>query len=416
MFSGRSSPAVLGSRQISRHRLLAYTVQNRTETKKDSTAYLRMGSGSSSSLAAESHVVIIGGGFGGTHVAKKLKGKNKFTLIDGKECLQHNISALRGAVQPGFASASFIPYSDLVGDNFKRGTVTAIDQSAKTVTLEDSSTINYTTLVIATGTRAPFPGQVPANSDKSDAVSMYDKIIEEIKSSKKIVIIGGGAVGVELAGEIATDYKDKEVTLIHPRDVLVDADIIQKAQKLMKDQLTKLGVNLVLGERVSNLSELPREHTAEMFKVLTDKGTEIEADLVLFCTGAKVNSSAYENSLADKMNERGQLKVTEFLQVEGCEDIYAIGDCNDVKETKMAYRAEQQADLLVSNLVNEANGKAKKPYKPKGVMMVVSLGRNGGIFQFGTSVFGPFMTKKIKSGDLFVKKFYKDWGLKMQKT
>ena len=66
------------------------------------------------------------------------------------------------------------------------------------------------------------------------------------------------------------------------------------------------------------------------------------------------------------MEERGALKVNEFLQVEGQEDIFAIGDCNNVKENKVVLNAQQQADYVYKNLpliVDNLHTKVK-PYRP----------------------------------------------------
>lgn len=67
--------------------------------------------------------------------------------------------------------------------------------------------------------------------------------------------------------------------------------------------------------------------------------TSIDADLLIKCIGISVNSGAYQSSLSDKMDEKSQLKVNEYFQVEGLEDVFAIGDCCNSKEIKEAYVA-----------------------------------------------------------------------------
>ena len=62
-----------------------------------------------------------------------------------------------------------------------------------------------------------------------------------------MVIVGGGACGVETAGEIATDMPDLKVTLVHSSDILCSPELNHKFQKRVKEMLTKLGVDLVLG-------------------------------------------------------------------------------------------------------------------------------------------------------------------------
>lgn len=66
--------------------------------------------------------------------------------------------------------------------------------------------------------------------------------------------------------------------------------------------------------------------------------------------------------IGDKMNQLGRLNVDEFLQVKDVPDVYAIGDCNDVPEIKLAYGAETQGKYVADNLKLKHEGKAMKPY------------------------------------------------------
>ena len=64
------------------------------------------------------------------------------------------------------------------------------------------------------------------------------------------------------------------------------------------------------------------------------------------------------------MERNGAIKVDEYLRVEGEEDIYAIGDCCNSPNIKLAYAAAEQAKLLVSNIQARLSGKKQKPWKP----------------------------------------------------
>lgn len=64
------------------------------------------------------------------------------------------------------------------------------------------------------------------------------------------------------------------------------------------------------------------------------------------------------------MEASGHLKVNDYLQVEGHEDIYAMGDCNNVKENKLAFAAEKQAGLVYNNMIKQANKQALEKYQP----------------------------------------------------
>lgn len=94
-----------------------------------------------------------------------------------------------------------------------------------------------------------------------------------------------------------------------------------------------------------------------------------------------VSSCPAESRLASS----GALRVNEFLQVEGYSNIYAIGDCADVKEPKMAYHAGLHANIAVTNLVNSLKQRPLKAYRPgkgsQGLPSFQSLGLDGGDFQ-----------------------------------
>lgn len=82
----------------------------------------------------------------------------------------------------------------------------------------------------------------------------------------------------------------------------------------------------------------------------------------------KQHKAASKNLLfgktGDKMASNGALKVNKHLQLEGYENIYAIGDCADLKEPKMAYHAGLHANIVVTNIINSLTQKPLKTYKP----------------------------------------------------
>ena len=78
----------------------------------------------------------------------------------------------------------------------------------------------------------------------------------------------------------------------------------------------------------------------------TDQGTSVETDMVFRCTGLKVNSTAYQSKLSDKMEKNGSPKVDRYLQVKEIKDAFAIGDCNKKIVLKLAYVAGMQAGEL----------------------------------------------------------------------
>ncbi|XP_043534950.1 ferroptosis suppressor protein 1-like isoform X2 [Chiloscyllium plagiosum] len=326
------------------------------------------------SLDETDRVVIVGGGFGGIAAAKQLSYyRIPYTLIDIKHAFHHNMGALRASVQKGFAAKTFIPYHPTFKSNFKQGRVNDIDFEQQNVILESG----------------------------------------EIQKAENIVVVGGGLAGVELTAEIRTDYPDKEVTLIHSTYVLGDSEVLPSVRRGVKEILINKGAHLLLGQKVNNLSELTVNKVQKDTKVLTNKGQEIKTDMVICCTGIKINSSSYANALKDKLNENDAIMVDENLNVKGMKTVFAIGDCANVNEHKSAYTAEFQALACVKNIVHGLKHEPMEPYKPGAPYMLVTMGRNDGVGQMCGCNVGRLIVTYVKSKDLLVKTSWKKMGQRM---
>ncbi|NXJ85470.1 AIFM2 factor, partial [Trogon melanurus] len=166
-------------------------------------------------------------------------------------------------------------------------------------------------------------------------------------------------------------------------------------------------------ERVSNVENLTPNRFQKDMVVTTEKGTEVVVDMVVLCTGIKINSSAYAAAFGDKMASDGALRVNEHLQLEGYENIYAIGDCADLKEPKMAYHAGLHANIAVTNIINSLTHKPLKTYAPGSLTFLLSMGRNDGVGQVNGYYVGRLLVTIAKSRHLFVSKSWKTMGQTM---
>ncbi|KAJ7324243.1 hypothetical protein JRQ81_017263 [Phrynocephalus forsythii] len=321
--------------------------------------------GSRLSVDDNVRVVIVGGGFGGIEAALQLQyWQVPFVLVDMRDAFHHNVASLRASVQSGFAKKTFISFSVTFKDSFRQGKVVGIDLEKKCVLLNDGEEICFSHLILATGSDGPFPGKFNRLIDMEAAIQTYEDMVKEVQKAPRIVIVGGGSAGVEMAAEVKTMYPTKEVTLIHSKNALADVELLPRVRQEVKETLIQEGVHLVLGERVANLDMLTLHQFKENMVVRTDKGTEIATDMVILCTGIKVNSAAYSSAFSNKLASNGALKVNEHLQVEGYDNIYAIGDCADVREPKMAYHAGLHAGVAVNNIINSLTQKPLKIYQP----------------------------------------------------
>ncbi|XP_070082672.1 ferroptosis suppressor protein 1 isoform X10 [Equus caballus] len=375
--------------------------------RSPSSALFEMGSQVSMDVGAV-HVVIVGGGFGGIVAASKLQALNiPFVLVDMKDSFHHNVAALRASVESGFAKKTFISYSVTFRESFRQGLVVEIDLKNQTVLLEDGEALPFSHLILATGSTGPFPGKFNQVSSQQVAIQLYEDMVTQVQRAQSIVVVGGGSAGVEMAAEIKTDYPEKEVTLIHSQMALADKELLPCVRQEVKEILLRKGVQLLLSERVSNLEELPFNEYRECIKVQTDKGTEVATNLVIVCNGIKINSFAYRSAFDSHLASTGALRVNKYLQVEGYSHIYAIGDCADVKEPKMAYHASLHANVAVANIINSMQQRPLKAYVPGSLTFLLALGRNDGVGQISGFYVGRLMVRLAKSRDLLVSTSWK---------
>lgn len=353
------------------------------------------------------HVVVVGGGFGGIAAAQHLKsGGLNFTLIDMRDAFHHNVAALRASVQPGFAQRTFIPYAKTFGDSFVQGRVQRVDTDRQTVVLEDGREIQYSHLILCTGTDGAFPGKFNTVASYQTAVQTYEDFVKQVQAADSVLVVGGGSTGVEMAAEVKTEFPDKKVVLIHSRIALADPELRPSVRQQAKEVLLGKGVELLLGQKVSNLSELKLNVTQKNTVVTTDKGTSLTTDLIICCTGLRVNSAAYASSFSGCLADNGALKVNDHLQVDGFSNVFAVGDCADVKEPKMAYHAGLHAAVAVSNIVNSLSEKELTSYHTGNVTMLLAMGRDDGVGQYNGWQLPRCVVTLGKSRDLLL---WKSW-------
>ncbi|KAJ9108600.1 hypothetical protein QFC19_002317 [Naganishia cerealis] len=141
---------------------------------------------------------------------------------------------------------------------------------------------------------------------------------KRIEAAKSIAVIGGGALGVQFATDIAAIHGpgNKKVTLIHSRQHLLNRFETFMHDGAM-DKLTDLEIEVVLGARVdmTHLASREADHGIERV-IRTIDGREFEAELVLFCTGQKPNSQLLATLYPESINPNdGSVTVNRYLQI-----------------------------------------------------------------------------------------------------
>lgn len=214
--------------------------------------------------AQPKNIVIIGASFAGYHAARCLANSipsgYRVVVVEKHSHFHLTWVLPRFCVVEGHDHKAFIPYgadgSYIQGpagsSHWIRGTVESIlpskDHNGGQVQLASGDKINYEYLVLATGSSAQLPSRID-KSDKTDGMSLLAAEREKITTAQDVVVIGGGAAGIELATDVKSRFPNKRVTLIHSHETLLNDGFGLGMHNVIVKEMDRLGVNLVLGER-----------------------------------------------------------------------------------------------------------------------------------------------------------------------
>jgi NADH dehydrogenase FAD-containing subunit len=224
------------------------------------------------------------------------------------------------------------------------------------------------------------------------------------------VIVGAGPVGIELAGEIAAAFQDKQITLVAATQALLP-DLGTKLGYALARQLQDMGVRLLMGRRAIELASTEAPFGPAHVKL--DDGTQVAADLVFPVIGAKPVAT-FPTGTAITLH-RGRIRVNSDLSVLNLPGVWALGDAAATADPMSVVSLERQVPYLVKQLRARATGAAppSKPYQGwLNPPAVVPLGPRKGASRLpGKLVVGSWMTSLIKGRHLLVNKASKSLGV-----
>ena len=352
-------------------------------------------------------VVIIGGGFAGIALAKKLKNKNiQVVLLDKHN--YHTFQPLLYQVATGGLEAGSIAYPirkviHLYDDFYFRLTsVKEIDTINQKVIAEIGD-LHYDYLVIATGSKTNYFGnkEIERNSMSMKTIpqslNIRSLILENFEQAVlttdqadkdaliNFVLVGAGPTGVELAGALAEmkrailqkDYPDldidkMQINLVQSGDRILNT-MSEKSSAEAEKFLINLGVTIWKNVRVTNYDGRT---------ITTNSDLIFETATVIWTAGvqgAKIEGLDGK-SLLEKVD---RIRVNEFSQVVGYDTIFAVGDIASMETEKypqghpmMAQPAMQQGELLGENLVKLLNNKPMKAFEYNDKGSMATIGRN----------------------------------------
>ncbi|TRX95915.1 hypothetical protein FHL15_003057 [Xylaria flabelliformis] len=308
------------------------------------------------------NIVVVGASMAGYHTAKSIAesilpgSPYRVVVVEPHDHFHFTWVLPRFSVVEGHEYKAFIPYGPLLRQipngvlKWIRGR--AIRITKDNVYLSSGEEIPYEFLVVATGVGATdvLPSRVDAD-DKEEGISKLKDIQGKIKKANSLVVVGGGAAGVELATDAKSHYPEKTVTLVHSRDNVMNR-FGPKLQKAAMDGLKNLGIDVITNDR------LMREDK-ERGVVILKSGREVKCDFLAHCAGQKPNSSLIAELSPKSITVTGHILVKPTMQIDD-DSLPNVYVCGDVAETKTpnpnSRTAAAQAMIATDNIILAIDG------------------------------------------------------------
>ncbi|TFY61225.1 hypothetical protein EVJ58_g4643 [Rhodofomes roseus] len=371
-------------------------------------------------------VVVLGGGWTGSLAARRLSAeldprKYELILINDRP---YAINLIAGARMTSTTvdnldtkDKGLLAYDKLFQNgngSVKVARAVAVEEDKESgkggwVVLEGDEKVRWDALVVATGSAWQGPLAFP---DEEKLPAHVQQWRERVKGASDIYVVGGGAVGIEFAGEINEAYPDKKVTIIHSGSKLLTSVYPDKYRNDIEKKARARGINIVFNEYVD---EIPQPGVQGL---TTRKGTRFDtADLVIPAFGSRPNTAVVASLTPSPISSNGSLKVNPTLEVQGHPGIFAVGDVVDWDEQKQAAKGANHLGIAVPNVVSYVEGKPlKKVYKGSPELILIPLGKTGGSAYLGFLwgiMLGDWASRTLKGKDLFVSQSRKDRGLEV---
>ena len=234
--------------------------------------------------------------------------------------------------------------------------VIAINRAQKTVTTVTGKSFGYKKLILALGSKPMIP-PIPG-IDKAGVYPVYKDMdfllpsVQEVKKSKKVIVIGGGFIGVEFADEISK-INGKEVVLIETLDRILANSFDKEFSQMAHEKLTARGVKVIVKQSVKEIIGKDRVE-----KVRLSTGEEIQADSIILGTGAVPTTKIAVDAGLEIGMGKG-IWVDEYMRTTD-PDIFAVGDCAGKRDF---YTRKDAAVMLASTATAEARIAGANLYK-----------------------------------------------------
>ncbi|WVQ71043.1 hypothetical protein IAR50_000568 [Cryptococcus sp. DSM 104548] len=376
------------------------------------------------------NIIIVGASIGGHTLANQLSSglpsDYRILLVDALAFAYWPIAAFRAATVPGWENRITVPLTD--DRVFPAGSEHRVLAPNKLVEcrpssvvlqhpFEGSTEVPFWRCVLATGTTQQQPMVPDLSSTEEEYKTLLRQHQQDLREVRDVVIIGGGAVGIEFAGDIRCINSNANITIVHPRSGLLEPTPLDpvpaatttvlsyssppvdpRLSQTLEGHCLKLDISLIFQDRVviPTPGEGSRGTVAEgdwegrygkqegVKEVSLESGKKVQADYVILAAGTSPNSwmvgKEDEGALDGKL-----IRVDEYLKVSSANEnsifdgqYYAIGDVCNAPGFKVARGAYVGAFNAAANIKAEISGKSLTKFSPGMQGLGIPVGHDEG--------------------------------------
>ncbi len=359
-------------------------------------------------------IVIVGSGFAGVRCALRLSqtvgNRAKITLVSNTSHFEYHATLYR--VASGCSPYEVcIPLSEIFKDRdieVVKDYILDVDSQNQVVHGKSGSSYHYDYLVLGLGSDTAYfnLAGVKENSysfkNLNDALRLKKHLHETFKScvvedsnenkkcSAHIVIIGGGASGVELAGQMV-DFCSKLSKELNIDPAFLRIDLIEASDRILKNlsaeaseiahkRLEFLGVNVILNKSILK----------EDFETVYLKDLEIKSKTVIWTAGISANP-LIKNIVGLVFNQRGQVEVNDSMNPTGFSNVFVLGDCASTKYSGWAQTALYDGSFAAGRISDQLSfTKFNEKYQPFEPMNYIPIGDKWALADYNGFVVSGF--------------------------